>query len=47
MLVATPGGGEAIHSLEEVLPIMDLLIGAADLVLLLLFLSIPRYNLHG
>ena len=47
MLVVAPSGGEAVHSLEEVLPVVDFLVGAADLVFLLLFLSIPRYNLHG
>jgi hypothetical protein len=47
VFVVAPGGGEVIQSLEEVVSIMDLLVGAVDLVFLLFFLSIPRYNLHG
>ena len=47
MLVIAPGGGEAIRLLQEVLPVVDFLVGATDLMFLLFFLSFPRYNLHG
>ena len=47
MVVVAPGGGEVIRSLQEVLPVVDFLVGTADLVFLLFFLSFPRYNLHG
>ena len=46
-LVIAPSGGEVVHSLQEVLPIVDFLVGVADLVFLLLFISFPRNNLHG
>ena len=35
MFAIAPSGGETIQSLEEVVPIVDLLIGAVDLVFFL------------
>ena len=47
MLVIAPGSREVIHLLQEVLPVVDFLVGVVDLMFLLFFLSFPRYNLHG
>ena len=47
VFIIAPSGREVVQSLEEVVPIVDLLVGAMDLLFLLFFLSIQRYNLHG